>query len=682
MILLCALIAGGGTMWAQSYSVVYTLTPSKSTSNTAYASTYDVTIDKITWNAPGNQNFDGYWRIGGKGGSKSSDETTYDRTIQGKTAIGKAISKITINHNGKSNNNVTVNSVTLKVASNSTFTENVQEVVVSSPTVALSTEGSINFVPTLPATEWGKDYYYKFTFNIKIKGSSNYGLDLTSIVFYEFSSDPSSDASFGETSPSISYPTTKTYSQAPTTAEGYTGSITYSMTDNTAGASINSSTGVVTVTKGGTVTVKAVAEAVTGFTASEDTYTLTVNDTRASAALAWSNASADVTYGAGDNVFPTLTNTYGVSVSYTSSNPAAATIDGSGVITLKDVNASSVISAIFEGDDDYKDQTVSYTLNVSKAPFAVKDGVFDFVEAANQKPIEDYGSGMTTVSDGYTTANKTWTAGNVTMVTSKVSGSGYRWWSADGTLRFYNKSTATFSVPSGYVITKIVTTGANFDEANTGTLSSSTWTGASNEVALSATSTRNIKTITVTYTTETQSATVQSYGWATYIPDFNVEFAANTAYVVTAASVSTGLKLAAVTQVPAGTPLLLMGSGVKSATVIGSASAPATNLLSVSNGSALASGEYAYVLAKNGEEACFKQWTGEMSTLKGRVMLVLDEAVAAARSVFYLDDETTGIKQIETSMPFVGGIYNLKGQRVAQPAKGMYIMNGKKVIIK
>ena len=272
-----------------------------------------------------------------------------------------------------------------------------------------------------------------------------------------------------------------------------------------------------------------------------------------------------------------------MSVSYTSSNPAAATIDGSGVITLKDVNASSVISAIFEGDDDYKDQTVSYTLNVSKAPFAVKDGVFDFVEAANQKPIEDYGSGMTT---------------------------------------------------------------------------------------------------TVTYTTETQSATVQSYGWATYIPDFNVEFAANTAYVVTAASVSTGLKLAAVTQVPAGTPLLLMGSGVKSATVIGSASAPATNLLSVSNGSALASGEYAYVLAKNGEETCFKQWTGEMSTLKGRVMLVLDEAVAAARSVFYLDDETTGIKQIETSMPFVGGIYNLKGQRVAQPAKGLYIMNGKKVIIK
>jgi len=29
-----------------------------------------------------------------------------------------------------------------------------------------------------------------------------------------------------------------------------------------------------------------------------------------------------------------------------------------------------------------------------------------------------------------------------------------------------------------------------------------------------------------------------------------------------------------------------------------------------------------------------------------------------------------------------GNFYNLAGQRVAQPAKGLYIVNGKKVIIK
>ena len=188
------------------------------------------------------------------------------------------------------------------------------------------------------------------------------------------------------------------------------------MTANTAGATINSSTGVVTVTKGGSVTVKAIAAAVPGsFSGSEASYTLTVNDTRTSAGLAWSAASADVTYGANNNVFPTLTNTHNVSVTYSSSDQSVATINEStGEIILKDKNGTSIISAIFAGNDDYKDQTVTYELNVSKAPFAIQDGVFDFVEAAQQNPLVNYGSGVTLTSSEYTTGSKTWTAGNVT----------------------------------------------------------------------------------------------------------------------------------------------------------------------------------------------------------------------------------------------------------------------------
>ena len=495
------------------------------------------------------------------------------------------------------------------------------------------------------------------------------------------SSDPSSDASFANTTPSINYPATKTYSQAPTTADGYTGTITYSMTANTAGATINAESGLVTVTKGGEVTVKATAAAVPGsFAASEASYTLTVNDTRAAAGLAWSAASADVTYGA-DNVFPTLTNPNGLTVTYSSSNTSAATINKSGEITLKDVTASTTISAIFAGNDDYKEQTVTYELNVTKAPFAKKDGIFDFVGAAGADPFEDYGSGMT-LNDSYTTTDKTWTAGNVTMVTSRVSGNGYRWYTSDKTLRFYNESKATFSVPSGYVITKIVTTGATFNSANVGTLSGSTWKGASNEVQLSATASKNMEKITVTYMTPTQTETVQSYGWASYVTPAAVEFPANTAYVVTEASVSTGLTLAAVTQVPERTPVLLKGAGDKEITVIASAAAPATNLLKVSTGY-VSTGKYAYVLAKNGEGACFKQWTGDASLLEGRVVLILEEAVATARAMFDLDEnDVTAIEAVKTKNVENGQFFNLAGQRVAQPTKGLYIVNGKKVIIK
>ena len=500
------------------------------------------------------------------------------------------------------------------------------------------------------------------------------------------SSDPSSDASFANTTPSIIYPATKTYSQAPTTADGYTGTITYTMTANTAGATINAESGLVTVTKGGEVTVKATAAAVPGsFAASEASYTLTVNDTRPSAGLAWSAASADVTYGA-DNVFPTLTNPNGLTVTYSSSNTSAATINKSGEITLKDVTASTTISAIFAGNDDYKEQTVTYELNVTKAPFAKKDGVFDFENAGAQEPLEDYGSGVTTTSNNseYVTTSKTWVAGNVTMVTSGK----YRWWNADKTLRIYSNDPDSYlkiSVPDDYVVTKVVFSGGSAFTPSTGTLTSGTWRGSAQDVTFTyaaASGSINVKKITVTYMKENQTETVQSYGWASYVTPAAVEFPANTAYVVTEASVSTGLTLAAVTQVPERTPVLLKGAGDKEITVIASATAPETNLLKVSTGY-VSTGKYAYVLAKNGEGACFKQWTGDASLLEGRVVLILDEAVATARAMFDLDEnDVTAIEAVKTKNVENGQFFNLAGQRVAQPTKGLYIVNGKKVVIK
>lgn len=210
---------------------------------------------------------------------------------------------------------------------------------------------------------------------------------------------------------------------------------------------------------------------------------------------------------------------------------------------------------------------------------------------------------------------------------------------------------------------------------------SATTSSKSTSFTLTNNSSKACNVATLTIVPNQYNTTVQSYGWATYIAPAPVEFAANTAYVVTDASVASGLTLAAVTQVPAGTPLLLKGEGAKTVTVIASASAPATNLLEVSDGSDLASGEYPYVLAKNGEGACFKKWTGDMSDLDGRVMLVLDENIAAARGIFDLDSETTAIETVKAEKAN-NEYYNLAGQRVANPTKGLYIVNGKKVIIK
>ena len=59
--------------------------------------------------------------------------------------------------------------------------------------------------------------------------------------------------------------------------------------------------------------------------------------------------------------------------------------------------------------------------------------------------------------------------------------------------------------------------------------------------------------------------------------------------------------------------------------------------------------------------------------------------VAAARSGFNLfgDDDTTGIEELKNSKTEeLKSYYNLNGQRIANPSKGLYIVNGKKVIIK
>ena len=57
---------------------------------------------------------------------------------------------------------------------------------------------------------------------------------------------------------------------------------------------------------------------------------------------------------------------------------------------------------------------------------------------------------------------------------------------------------------------------------------------------------------------------------------------------------------------------------------------------------------------------------------------------AAALTFSYADDETTGVNSIDNGQLTIdnSGVYNLAGQRVGQPSKGIYIKNGRKYVIK
>ena len=642
MLLLCALVVGSSSVWAEDSETV-------TLNNATSVSGDDVTISF----ADGGNN--------SKPNVQTNGIRCYPRNNMTVSSTTKKISKIELavqvneNKNGVVPSDVSVNTGTLTGLS------------------SLSTSTT--------SGEWTAANEETSSVTFTVNGTAGNIHFITAKVYYVESSDPSSGATFTYTTPSIDFPATKTYSQAPTTADGYAGTISYAITANTAGATINASTGLVTVTCGGSVTVKATAPATTGFRKSEATYTLTVNDTRTSPGLAWSANSASVTYKELPYTLPSLTNTHNLSVLYSSSEETVATIDATGTLTIKNITGSTTISAEFEGNDDYLPQTVSYTLNVTKGAYEIIDGVFDFVQAGSSSPVVDYGSGVTQTSSSstYVTDSKTWTAGNVTMVTAKVSGSGYRWWSADHTLRFYNKSSATFSVPSGYVIIKIVTTGANFDSASEGSLSSSTWTGALNEVTLYATGTRNIKTITITYTTATKTATVTTAGWKTYAPDHAVSFREGTkAYIITAAT-SSGATLTQVTSVPANTAVLLEGTKgsevIHTMDVVASSNTVVSgNCLHISDGTAK---DGIYVLADGDFGVGFYLWTGSSALSAGKIYMQIP---SATRAFISLDADASGIDATLTDGEVLKNVYDLQGRRVAHPTKGLYIVNGKKVI--
>lgn len=84
------------------------------------------------------------------------------------------------------------------------------------------------------------------------------------------------------------------------------------------------------------------------------------------AGLSWGTASREVTIGAEDNNFPTLTNPNNLSVSYSSDNEEVATIDAEGVITLVSAGVAN-ISATFAGNDKFEAGEVTYKLTVKAA---------------------------------------------------------------------------------------------------------------------------------------------------------------------------------------------------------------------------------------------------------------------------------------------------------------------------
>ena len=91
-----------------------------------------------------------------------------------------------------------------------------------------------------------------------------------------------------------------------------------------------------------------------------------------------------------------------------------------------------------------------------------------------------------------------------------------------------------------------------------------------------------------------------------------------------------------------------------------------------------------YILSKKNDKVGFYRVNSTSGNSMGAntAYLKVDGKVTNARESFFFEgDETTNIDAVKT-VKVDGQAYNLAGQRVAQPSKGLYIVNGKKVIMK
>ena len=142
-----------------------------------------------------------------------------------------------------------------------------------------------------------------------------------------------------------------------------------------------------------------------------------------------------------------------------------------------------------------------------------------------------------------------------------------------------------------------------------------------------------------------------------------------------------------VTDLKGGHPYLLHSerSGDFTLTLAESAvDAPEKNLLEVSDAE---TGDGVFVLAKKNGVVAFYEWTGGLLG-SGRVYLPAESGASLARILIDFFEEpagiATGITDVKQSSDMKA--YDLQGRRVSvtkgQVTKGLYIVNGKKVVVK
>ena len=373
---------------------------------------------------------------------------------------------------------------------------------------------------------------------------------------------------------------------------------------------------------------------------------------------------------------PELTNPHELTVTYgISDNNNVASVDPStGAVTIGTNEGQVTVTASFAGNADYRAGSASYTITVVdntkgtiENPYTVADLLAGKV--ASDKYVKgfivgSYGDGSRDKFDrsGVSAANLALADDsgesnkNNTAAIQLVSGSAIR--------TAFNTQSKPYNIGIAQVVVK-----------------------GSVESYLSKTGIKSPSEMVKV----AEQVNISSVGMGTYYTDCALDFTGlDNMYAYIATVSDDAISFTRVNKVPANTGLLLSNPNKNTA---------ASNLVPVTTdatenvegnkfvGTLTAqtyNTEGYYILNDGSNGLGFYQVNKTSGSKVGVHRAYLDATSVSARAFIGFDDDstTTGIEAVEGSLSVFGEFYNLNGQRVVAPQKGLYIVNGKKVLFK
>ncbi len=388
---------------------------------------------------------------------------------------------------------------------------------------------------------------------------------------------------------------------------------------------------------------------------------------------------------------PTFGNPNNVSVSFDTTNADVASWNNG--LELGSSTGTATITATFGGNDSYLPATATLVVTVNEK--GATSAMFDFdKDYATLFPSLNGGTSSSSSTAGDITEDLTATVDGVSLTVSAAeSGTANRIWNGSPRLRMYS-GTLTISAPANAVITELTISQGKWNSGNTadtGTLTSTNWTGNAQTVVITIAGNTQFKSIDVKYVpVETVTATISAAGYATFANEKAVDFSAAEGLTVLTAQYNKNTDKIDYTEVtskkvPAGKAVVLKGAqGEYNGTVIATADELVNNGLKVDLTNNTPATGKEYCLARlNGVVGFYKVKVG-VDVKAGKAYLEIERTgtTGGAKDFYAIEDETDGINAINNSHQTVESVYNLSGQRVNKAQKGIYIVNGKKIVVK